>query len=535
MRWVLQTLLLGCTLLLAVWVELPAVALAGFGLAAVAVISPALAPQPASARVEGVALAALWMGSLTVWIAVALAGIAWDFYYATLAALMAAAIWLAAWDATGGVWKGRWNAAVMAWLLCGALMWFGAGYFQNQRGVFYGGLVATLAALALCRWWFLWGAVGAQALNTLILLLVALPIVDLVLRPQSRIAVRPETCRLYYSFDAAKGDPEAFARWSEFYTSQFDALGHDIFTSAPNSKPHFRLRPGSHGRMMNCPISINSLGFRGPEFSVAKDGAYRIVALGESTTFGMTLQPEDKPWPEVLEQIIRQRLKTRRPVQVINAGVPTYSLQDSLDRLPGQILPLQPDMIITYHGANGFNMIDSSVLPPVGPAPPAYQERPLKLAADAEHRLRMLWFRYHARRRDISAAPPGAGPMETQYAAAYRRLIQCARTNGIRLALANFSMAVNQASDPKVIDFYRGGGTRAAYGFMRANAVHSLIVSQLAAEHPEVIFVDTHPHLDGEHEKFIDLIHLSAEGERQLAENMFLGISNTLQQVLAPP
>jgi lysophospholipase L1-like esterase len=70
---------------------------------------------------------------------------------------------------------------------------------------------------------------------------------------------------------------------------------------------------------------------------------------------------------------------------------------------------------------------------------------------------------------------------------------------------------------------------------MWANAVHSLIVSQLAAEHPEVIFVDTHPHLDGEHEKFIDLIHLSAEGERQLAENMFDCISNVLRQDLAPP
>jgi lysophospholipase L1-like esterase len=535
MQWLLQTFLLGCTFLLAVWVGLPTTALAGFGLAAVAVVFPVLLPQSARGRVEGVALAALWIASLIVWVAAAMAGIAWDFYYATLAGLMASAIWLASWSAVGGIWRGRWNAAVMAWLLCGALTWLGAGYFQNQRGGFYGGLVATLAVLALCRCWFRWGAVGAQALNTLILLLVALPLVDLALRPQSRIAVRPETCRFYYSYEAAKGDPEAFARWSEFYTSNFDRLGHDIFTSVADSKPHFRLRPGSRGLMMNCPISINSLGFRGPEFSIAKDGVYRIVALGESTTFGMTLQPEDKPWPEVLEQIIRQQLKTRRPVQVINAGVPTYSLQDTLDRLPDQILPLQPDMIITYHGANGFNMIDSSVLPPVGPAPPAYEERPIKLAADAEHRLRMLWFRSRAKQRDGPAAPAHAQPMETQYAAAYRKLIQCARTNGIRLALANFSMAVNQASDPKVIDFYRGGGTRAAFGFMRANAVHSLIVSQLAAENPEACFVNTHPQLDGEHEKFIDLIHFTGEGDRQLATNIFNGIRELLQRDLATP
>jgi hypothetical protein len=152
-----------------------------------------------------------------------------------------------------------------------------------------------------------------------------------------------------------------------------------------------------------------------------------------------------------------------------------------------------------------------------------------------EHRLRMWLFQYRVRRRYARAAPPAARPLDTGCAAAYRQLIQCARTNGIRLALANFSMAVNPASDPRVIDFYQGGGSRSAYGLMQVNPVHSLIVSQLAAEHPEVCFVDTHPHLDGEHEKFIDLIHFTGEGDRQLAENIFAGIRQTLQQDVGAP
>jgi lysophospholipase L1-like esterase len=268
--------------------------------------------------------------------------------------------------------------------------------------------------------------------------------------------------------------------------------------------------------------------------SPQKNGAYRIVALGESTTFGMTIQAGDTPWPEMLEQIIRQRLKTRRPVQVINAGVPACNIYHSLYRLTHEILPLQPDMVISYHGANGFPLIDSSVLPPLGPIPPVYRERPVKLMGDAEHRIRMWLFQYHARRRHLSNLPP-ARPLETKYADAYRQLIQCAHTNHIRLALANFSMAVNQTSDSKVVDFYMGGGPRVAHAFMRANPVHSMIVNQLAAENPEVCFVDTHPHLDGEHEKFIDVIHLTNEGRRQLAENILAAIKPVLEQDLSPP
>ena len=253
--------------------------------------------------------------------------------------------------------------------------------------------------------------------------------------------VGPDTCRYYYSFDAAKGDPVAFARWEEYYTSQFDRLGLEVFMPDPQKVLPFRLRPGSRGTFVGSPISINSRGFRGAEFPYSKEGAYRItVAVGESTTFGMTITPEDKPWPELLEQLIRQHFKTGRPVQVINAGVPAYNILDNLYRMPREILPLKPDMIISYHGANGFSLIDSSMLPAFGPAPPAYEERPLKLAGDAEHRLRILFFQRHATRRGSPPAESPARPLETRYAAAYRQLIDCAHTNGIRLsALANFS------------------------------------------------------------------------------------------------
>ena len=112
--------------------------------------------------------------------------IAWDAFYAALAGLMAAAIWLAGTRSDSPAWKSRWNAAVMAWLLCGAIYVARRGILPESSAVFFCGLLATLAVLALCRLWFSWRAAGAQVMNTLILLLVGLPIVDMALRLQSR-------------------------------------------------------------------------------------------------------------------------------------------------------------------------------------------------------------------------------------------------------------------------------------------------------------------------------------------------------------
>ena len=111
-------------------------------------------------------------------------------------------------------------------------------------------------------------------------------------------------------------------------------------------------------------------------------------------------------------------------------------------------------------------------------------------------------------------------------------LIQSAQTNGIRLVLSNFSMAVNSQSDSDVIDFYRLTFP-ALISQIQVNAIHSRIVNELAAQQDRVLFVDTHSNLDGSYEKFIDVIHFTQEGRQQLAENIFAGIKKTLEGDLA--
>ena len=266
--------------------------------------------------------------------------------------------------------------------------------------------------------------------------------------------------------------------------------------------------------------------------SAEKGRAYRIVTLGESTTFGFGFTPEDRLWPARLEQLIREQLKPGRPVEVINAGVPSYDVRQNLTRLAGEILPLQPDLIISYHGVNGFHLIWDALPRTSAKDPPRLKPRPLRLLAEAEYgwKIRRFKRRYSA---ELAGHPPVlTEPLRTEYAAAYRQLISFAATNQIRLALADFSMAVNAGSDPRVVDFYRRSSPEVDWQ-IKANEVHTTIVRQLAIEHPGVCLIDTHPGLDGEHAKFIDPVHFTPDGEEQMAEAMFTSIRKVLEEDLA--
>ena len=96
---------------------------------------------------------------------------------------------------------------------------------------------------------------------------------------------------------------------------------------------------------------INSLGFRGEDIALEKpDDVYRIVAIGGSTTFGVYL-PWRESYPYFLQQVLRERFGTDR-IEVINAGLTGSTVAETFHRLPTQILPLEPDMVVVYHAFN---------------------------------------------------------------------------------------------------------------------------------------------------------------------------------------
>ncbi len=454
-----------------------------------------------------------------------------DQYYAVLAWLIAAAALPVTRGALTGRHRPTWKPLVAAWAFSGAVIWLAAAYSQNQRGAFYAGLVINVTLLVMVKLRFHLPGWTIQMINTVILIGVGLPLADLVFHPAYRLRTRPELRAQLYSFAAGQKDPAGYAAWWDVYLQEVDSLEKEILMPDPERRLPYRLRPRSHGMLFQSRVSINSLGFRGPELPQQRGKTYRIIALGESTTFGITLNPQDRPWPELLQDIIRERLKPSRRVEVINAGVPGYTLEDNLSRFAQDILPLKPDLVLSYHGINGFSLLNPVLPSNIGPPPPRYRERPVHLLADCEYRLKLLKYRHRHGGGLKFPAGPAADPLTSVYADAYRELIALSETNHFRLALGNFSMAVNAGSNPDVIRFYQAAYPTAPL-LIEANAAHTRLLEGLAERCPRVCFVNTHPNLDGVYGNFLDLVHFAPAGDRQLAESFFEGIRKILEEDL---
>src|SRR5206468_4732249 len=69
-------------------------------------------------------------------------------------------------------------------------------------------------------------------------------------------------------------------------------------------------------------IEVNADGFRDDPLDQARAASLRVVAVGDSFTFGIGVE-HGEAWPEVLERDLAQR--TGRTTAVVNAGVAGYS------------------------------------------------------------------------------------------------------------------------------------------------------------------------------------------------------------------
>lgn len=90
--------------------------------------------------------------------------------------------------------------------------------------------------------------------------------------------------------------------------------------------------------------------------AIERDGAYRVLCLGESTTAGLG-QGKDA-YPIQLERILNERASGEASFRVINGGVIATTSDVILARLPAHLDKLNPDIVVTMMGINDGHLID---------------------------------------------------------------------------------------------------------------------------------------------------------------------------------
>ena len=124
------------------------------------------------------------------------------------------------------------------------------------------------------------------------------------------------------------------------------ALKHPV----PDPNLSFAHVPGRSAFLMGAPVSINSHGLRDREYSEAKPpGVYRIVMLGDSTTFGWGVT-EEQTVAKILERELNKA--GNRRFEVLNAGVGNYGTVQEYNHYLTYDRAFHPDLVILEYFIN---------------------------------------------------------------------------------------------------------------------------------------------------------------------------------------
>ena len=401
-------------------------------------------------------------------------------------------------------------------------------FMADKPYVFYPLLIATtLLVLALVeRARPLSTGAIAVAARAFLLFALVLPFADALYRRSTGLPLVATVAQPTYSYRAAHANPTAFATWWFYYLNEWirkDGIRAAIDAPDPQKKLPFVQVPGSSGRMFDTTIHINNLGFRGPDVAPDKGNAFRIVALGESQTFGPTLRDGEKPWPDLLQDQFDQHASCGRRIQIINGGTEAYTIEDNLERMRRDIGALKPDLIVSTHGMNGFffglRRVPEPNEPGVRPRASALIARASLTIERAAHD----WRDRNSARARLAEPPPmtDAELMKTRYAEDYRKLIALARASGADIALAESTMAVNAQSPRKVKDFY-GAVFKPIDDIISANEAHNRMVKLMARE-DGLPLIDMAAGVDGiwDDDLYLDIVHFTERGNERVAKLMF--------------
>ena len=307
--------------------------------------------------------------------------------------------------------------------------------------------------------------------------------------------------------------------------------------SYAEGNPYLRtaLIPGKRFESGPFRVTVNSLGFRGPEIAVPKPrGTYRIFAIGESSTFGWKgVHSHEEAWPALLEKKLRAKYP-QRSIEVVNAGVPGYTSVEQRINFLLRISHLEPDAIVIYHGNNDLTWswvphIETNLVygrgESIGP--------PSRLARLVDHSYVLMELRSRLDLFSRASNQKHSTPDTTAIRVLGENLsglIEDARRAGAVVAIGTFAHGLNEQGVPGVFSADEEAlGVPAVgrwfenldpQGARRSFPVYNQMVRELARAR-NVPLAEPAQRVPGTPEFFTDWCHFTAKGEELMAQVWF--------------
>lgn len=179
----------------------------------------------------------------------------------------------------------------------------------------------------------------------------------------------------------------------------------------------FRHRPLSQRRYGGVLVTTNEHGLRDRPIGEKADGELRILALGDSVTFGWGV-PREATFAARLEPLLSARL--HRPVRTINAGVGSYNTVQEVAWFRRDGLALHPDLVLLTYLENDTEVNEGPYDP--GAAVTVAGRAPLDAALVLLRRSRLYQLAVYAYRCARPSAAPAAAADDRGWSASMSAL-----------------------------------------------------------------------------------------------------------------
>lgn len=289
-------------------------------------------------------------------------------------------------------------------------------------------------------------------------------------------------------------------------------------------------------------ISINALGFRGPELTVPKPpGTVRIAFLGGSTTYCAEVSSNELTWPHLVTQGLRSRYP-QLAFDYVNGGAPGYSTIQSTRNLKSRISSLEPDVIVIYHGTNDLSA-DTRQL--------ARKQGVWKGPSEATSRLgklSTLWFllekNWTVFQRQREAQQPNDRlefepyDLSREFEKRLTKLVELAQDIAPVVAVATFSHRIRheQTNEEKL----RASNTSLYYmpymtvdGLLAGFDEYNRVIRHVSRTQ-NVTLIQGELEIPGDGEHFVDSVHFSDEGSRLMAGRVVPALAASLDAAQFP-